>query len=974
MPLPSRLSEPVPAGLKARVNAWVDALKACDFAGQIDLPEEDLKTLAGPVRRGFESYVLTAQNHAIRVVFSVNCAYYAQDGGFWKYLCALLGYEDTAQLETVLGRQIEESLTYFGFLGRPRCGPFRCVGPLLEQAGVTLRSMRNFTETLDHAAKGDWDRLLSLTFHQFRRVVDDLTPGTYLGLFLKDDSRTGWTFARDVARSIRQHERGLLSWQDLQQLPGYRPGFWKELKKHLEIEPSKTSPARSRRAPLPKLVFDSATQQVQLVFDHEYVERREYSFDGDKVATSRWPCISRDDFKRSYHILIKSGDETWKEFHVLGFSLEGPKSIAIFHPLKGYITPDAPVPLGPCFLLAPQGTNLPDSLPALSDFEHVSITDAAYVFWLVDVGPASDLGSLGYGHEREPEEILSWAGCGCRLAGALEPSNVFVSKLPGLRIKQARLFTQGRLALFLDTGSSPQRIPIYGESDTQDLTLPVNPGSTGLVSVEPLGRLRAADPGQYECSLTFALLPNCALHWPSGLFSLDDRPFITFDGPPQISVRLPECSTAGPGQWQIPARTAVVEGTLQLNSLSILLGHTVYRAGFAENDYPEKRFFESAEFDMEFSLCLRGIPQTPIRLGLSDSVDTVAFDLAQNFDVAGFKRLSSFAIRDPVKNYLAPAGTISIWDGRAWVASGALLLNLAALGKWLFADEQDPAPPWFRLLEDSLSVWLKEVLQAARTFAPIRPFECPNTLPLSTQKWAEEVELMLLTFAQPMPPETADPFTTRKVDHLDPELIDGLRWVWAARGLVERAKSEQPSDASTLIARYPEKWLPPRTGWRQIAENLLKALRLQQDLDLMIEAWSAEARPPMRVVLESRIATQPKGRELTDAYICSQQGNNRTAYLLTDTIERGLPSGLVLDLALLLKHLILLKSSLNFEPPAAPVHKKLEPFFLGLSQLARGQEVAPQPNGVQGPLVLNPEKLPLHPDDIALLRKAIGFH
>lgn len=430
MPSSPRSSETDPDGLKARASAWVEALKTCEFAGQIDLSEDALKSLATAVRHGFETSVVTAQTHAIRLVFSVNCAYYAQDGGFWKYLCTLLGYEDTAQQETVLGRQIEESLTYFGFLGQPRYGPFRCVGPLLEQAGVTVRSMHKFAETLNQAARGDWDRLLSLTFHEFRGVVDGLAPGTYLGLFLKDNSRTGWTFARDVARSIRQHERGLISSQDLQKLPGYRPGFWEELKSHLKIEPPETSLTRSQRAPLPKLVFDSATRQVQLAFDHDYVERREYFFDGGLVDTSRWPCTCRDDFKRSYLILIKSGDETWKESHVRGFTPEGPERVAIFHQRKGYIPTDAPVPLGPCFLLAPQGTTLPDSLPALTDFEHVSITDAAYVFWQVDVGPASDLAPLGYSQEREPEEILSWASYGPRLVGALEPANVFVGKLP----------------------------------------------------------------------------------------------------------------------------------------------------------------------------------------------------------------------------------------------------------------------------------------------------------------------------------------------------------------------------------------------------------------------------------------------------------------------------------------------------------------------------------------------------------------
>jgi len=80
MPSSSRSTDPDPDGLKEQASAWVEALKTCDFAGQIDLSEEDLRSPAGPVRRGFESSVVTAQKHATRVVLSVNCAYYAHDG------------------------------------------------------------------------------------------------------------------------------------------------------------------------------------------------------------------------------------------------------------------------------------------------------------------------------------------------------------------------------------------------------------------------------------------------------------------------------------------------------------------------------------------------------------------------------------------------------------------------------------------------------------------------------------------------------------------------------------------------------------------------------------------------------------------------------------------------------------------------------------------------------------------------------
>jgi hypothetical protein len=973
MPSPPRSTDPDADGLNNQGDSWLEALKTCDFAGQIDLTEQDLRRLAGPVRLGFETAVVTAKTHALRVVFSVNCAYYAQDGGFWKYLCALLGYEDTPQQETTLGRQIEESLAYFKFLNQPRSGPFRCVGPLLEQAGVTLRSMHKFAEALRQAARGDWERLRTIGFHEFRRVVDGLAPGSYLGLFLKDDSRTGWNYACAVARSISQHERGVISWQDLQKLPGFRPGFWTELKSYLAIEPTVPGTTRSPRAPLPKLIFDPATQQVELAFDHDCVERREYLFDGDLVDNSRLPITYAEDLKRSFRVLIKRDNDTWKEHHIRGFTPGPAEPVAIFHHQRGYIPTEAPVPLGPSYLLAPHGTALPDSLECLTDFEHVAIRDAAYVFWQVNITPSSDLRPLGYTQEREPEEIISWALYGSRLLGALEPANVFLGKLPPIRVTQAHLFRQNRLALLVQAGPVSERIAVLGSSDTEEVTIPLHAPATGRIWVEPLGRQRVTDHVNLDSSLTFSLLPQCDMKWPYGLFSPDARPVLTFEGPPHMTVHFPDCSPTGRGQWQVPARAAFVEGTLQAQNLSVALGRTVYRAEFADDATPEKCFFEPAEFDTEFPLHLRGLPGTPIRLGLFNTLETTAFDLAQTFDPAGLKRVSSFAVRDALQNYTGPAGAISIWDGRTWVSTGAALLNLSALSTWLFADQQDQAPPWFPLLDASLSTWLKEVLRALSTRSSVPAFSPPKTLPRLTQKWADEIELALLIFEDHPADDQKDPFEARKTDHLDTELVKGLRWVWAARGLVERAKSEQTSDAGALATQYPQ-WLPPLKAWQQTMQDLLHSLRLQQDLELMIDEWASEARPPMRVVLGSRIATQAKGRDLTEAYICSQQGNHNAAYRLTDNIERGSPSGLVLDLALLLKNVILARHGLPFQAPAGPVHRKLHPYFSGLSQLAQGHSVPPPTNGDLGSHVLHPQKFPLHADDIALLRKAIGLH
>lgn len=60
--------DPPPGDPDSRFGNWAQELKRCDFAGQIDLAESELNSLAVPVRQAFESSIATPPKHAARVV------------------------------------------------------------------------------------------------------------------------------------------------------------------------------------------------------------------------------------------------------------------------------------------------------------------------------------------------------------------------------------------------------------------------------------------------------------------------------------------------------------------------------------------------------------------------------------------------------------------------------------------------------------------------------------------------------------------------------------------------------------------------------------------------------------------------------------------------------------------------------------------------------------------------------------------
>jgi hypothetical protein len=95
---------------------------------------------------------------------------------------------------------------------------------------------------------------LTLGFNQFISTVETVQAGTYLGHFLKSDIngvKRGWEFTRSVARSLSQFQSGKISWGELQILPGFRPGFWKELRAHIELAPVDPTKTQQKSTPLP---------------------------------------------------------------------------------------------------------------------------------------------------------------------------------------------------------------------------------------------------------------------------------------------------------------------------------------------------------------------------------------------------------------------------------------------------------------------------------------------------------------------------------------------------------------------------------------------------------------------------------------------------------------------------------------------------------------------------------------------------
>ena len=85
----------------------------------------------------------------ILLIYSVSVAYHYYDEiGYWPHFFEICGLERTAKYGVQVGHAIESTLVDKGYLEYKREGPFRYVGAILEQTGITKRSIPKYVSII----------------------------------------------------------------------------------------------------------------------------------------------------------------------------------------------------------------------------------------------------------------------------------------------------------------------------------------------------------------------------------------------------------------------------------------------------------------------------------------------------------------------------------------------------------------------------------------------------------------------------------------------------------------------------------------------------------------------------------------------------------------------------------------------------------------------------------------------------------
>lgn len=886
---------------------WAKRLKSCEYAGEVAVPEPDLPIIAKQLRRELFSPRMTSAYRKCLLVLAINCMYYKHnEEGFWIHFCSLLDIADNQQSQNSLGEKLEAELLNLGLLPHSRPGPFRFVSPLREQCGITKHEIPRFALLLNHLTeRHGWDGIRVLEREDFNQKVTSYVQGRHLRQFLLDDQ--GWYFTRDVARSVSQSQREVIDFQELENLHGYRTGFFHELFHALDktqtLKPVVTKP------PLPRLAFLPDFRQVVLTFDLRCCNARRYKINGEIVRRNPIPLDSENKFKLTINgERLTSGNE-WEPWSIAGW-VPSRSRVALFHMERGYADYHTGLIPGRYYMLAPFEEPPPIEIQ-LNSYGMVDLpfAELEYDAWLVLIEATTNLGFLGAIQfpTSRTTSLISWAEETNRIPGTYEIEKTFIKRLPPIKLLRTELFSSNAVGLFVEDGREIRRIkPSDIRDDKVHIDLPMN--TLGRIWAEPISRMREFAGLDTLGELNFCLLPDCRIIWPDRLYSLADQPeviLVTKDD--DISIELEEASPIDDNhrKWRIMPGAALAQGTLKSGSCEVPIAHRVFRADIHKKNEMGMPILFPSDFQYPVGLIVSGIPRTRAEIGLTDGNKTKALGDLGTFNEAGEISFSTFAMLDVLAGYKAPIGQFLVMAERSdEVRTNTLYINCDDIYDWLINPTSTTDVQWWSLLPSSIAEIFEKTLEISIT--PLKEFILPanaDSIPMSLMSIFETFRCLCFVFDDSKLPDLPDTKAALIISVLqakNPIIGETASWYVRAKQVLSTDKIEEGSDAEALLAEYAGlSWQPPFQRWKDKIKHLVHHLRDDIDVLPLIEEWKKDVERGF-LTPTSRIASQSGGHELTHAWVSYRANNLHAAVTKAMTLINGSISSPIADLTAIL--------------------------------------------------------------------------
>lgn len=931
-----------------RAAEWRERLRNSRYAGQIYLDRGSLVRLA----RQFTRFMPPGDDlyETALVVLAVNCAYHDyDDAGFWPHFCRLLKIENTNANQQRIGQLIEKRLDLLGLKRTDRTGPFRYVGAILEQCGVSRRYTAPFAGLIKEL-KGPrpWEVLIATSWPEFRDRVDMSACPRYLKDFLMDVA--GWQFTVQVCRLLMLYQLGCLTPGDLEGLPGYQPAFWTEFAAYFRPQKTCGVPVALR----PRLLFLPEEQCPAILFPG-----RQYPYGVTHPAIAgfwRFPLtpLKRVEAWSNYYAgwIPGPGGEP-AEWAVPGWLPDGLP--ALFHPRYGYLPRGSRVVPGEYYLLVPDGQRPPHRV--IWDMGDAWVPgNRNYRAFRVSVG--SPVRIRGYEYDRDTDEdiVLRWSEPERFLVWCTDPRpDIFSGMLPRPLVSDFVAIEEQRAVLCYVAGSDAGRI--RNREQLEQIRGDINRKAplTGRFLAAMVGRTEGAAGVRRPAELEFCLLPRLDVRFERRLYSFNEEPAVEIDAGFPGRLHLDGCCRVDPDgrSWIVTQNEDTVTGTIECRGLDIGVHIAVHRARMYLPDGSPVRYLLRTELEKRTTLLLKGYPEADARIGLWQQPGG---GVPVKFDAGGLAQIATeqlLKLMDASGNAIVEI--VLTLDGYT-VTTGTVVIDPAAVTACIHGGTGCSA------CVHTAGNLMKILDLCARICRGLPPGQRYNLerVPGFHPELDEWIFSLLAC---------AEIFDGVEIS------VGGRRFDWTKeiagedlRLVLELARGFPANGRGGTVPLAGKELLPPVERWRRAPALTLMPHTAEWAPDF--SEWADEVGRHL-VVFRNNIARLQGGHALTAAWVHYHRGLFESSLSLLANIEHG--PGVVTGLRNFLRALVLMRLT-RFEPARDVVESGnpapfLKPLFTLLRYILetiagdRSEPPIPHPDLL--------DVLPLRPEDKAFLDLAV---
>lgn len=867
-------------------RSWDERLKKCRYAGEIYLSQDDFQQLV----REFRACRLVLRENklydTVVLVLAVNCAYhYYDDTGFWCHFIMYTGIDDTQLERQRIGKLIERKLVSLGLLETPRSGPFRFVGSILEQCGVSWMHIAPFGQIIKSLKDQlGWEALLAMSEVEFQLRLGGFICSRYLKKFLMEEA--GWRFTMDVCYLTMLYARGALTVEELSEIPGYQPGFWPEFLTCFETDQRDEDSARK---PIlkPRLVFLIQERCVALQLPAP-----------DYVSGIKYPAV-KSGWEYPLTRLIRG--ELWSEqysgyvlregfyygWQITGWIPDGKP--VLFDLKKGLLERQSAIAPGEYILLACDDCDFPiDRIRHLGDVSFPGVWN--YSAYLVRLDDTVSVPGYNLHVQAEQDITLKWIEPDKYLLQYVDTTfpDVFIGTLPEIYISDLSAIKENRTGVFCDIGSGILRLRSLEDLQRFRNMVQHMAPIVGRIWISDIAR--SGQSRRVIDELVFIIFPSFIISFENRLYGCTEEPLVAIEGSSNCFLSLPDCRGADSSGRvvAIPWELSTIKGSVVCSEISVPINLTVYRASICFMDGMPVRYITISELKMQDQLEVTGYPDCDASIRISGNNP---FSLSVICNHEGRAVLNSEQLVGLANACDQPVCEVLVsCDGHV-VSTEMFIINLDLLQQKICQGEGLDVSAFSTTNLTKIISLLSDIVARPGTGFELDIASLPSFSP-AVDEWICTMFACTCVFDQ------------SKI------LVEGKRIDWIAKcrepvRSVLNCYRNRNSSLGDMGDRVDVSCIPPIKRWKKTIENITRGHPVRGGIDILNE-WSMDVyrgRGPCR----SQIGRQVGGSALCRAWRSYlRKDYDRSSRILTNI---GNCAAIVNDLKNLLQALLLLRQN-----------------------------------------------------------------